>query len=337
MRRLGDKIAAKRLAEQRRRADGAVERRPRRPIERGRARRRTIGYPLMVKATAGGGGRGIRRVDDDRGARRGLRSARAEALKAFGDATVFLEQRLTGARHVEVQVVADAHGTVWALGVRDCSMQRRNQKVIEESRRRRADADQDRDLRAAAGRLARPRRATRTPAPSSSSTSRPSGGSAFLEVNTRLQVEHPVTELTTGVDIVKLQLHVAVGAGWIGEPPPTVRARHRGPAQRRGPQHDFAPAPGPSSTLALPVGPGIRVDTGVAEGDVIPPQYDSMIAKVIAWGRDRDEARARLARATLADRRWSSGAAPPTRRSCSTCSQRPEVTPARSTRRGSTG
>ena len=150
----------------------------------------------------------------------------------------------------------------------------------------------------------RPRRATATPGRSSSCTSRPEQLFAFLEVNTRLQVEHPVTELTTGLDLVKLQLHVARGGRLDGPPPPSLRPRHRGAAQRRGPRARLrARRPGTIELFALPTGPGVRVDTGVAEGDVIPPEYDSMIAKVIAWGRDRSEALARLARALLRDRR----------------------------------
>ena len=160
MRRLGDKIGAKLLAEQAERAGGAVERRPGRDARRGRAATPSaIGYPLMIKATAGGGGRGIRRVDDADGLRRGVRERpRRRALKAFGDPTVFMERVVTGARHVEVQIIADSHGTVWAVGVRDCSMQRRNQKVIEESHCIALTPEQDRDLRAAAVRLAAARR-----------------------------------------------------------------------------------------------------------------------------------------------------------------------------------
>ena len=253
----------------------------------------------MVKATAGGGGRGIRLVRSAEQLDEAFERAASEAAKTAGDATVFLEQAIHGGRHVEVQVVADTEGTVWTLGVRDCSVQRRNQKVIEESASTALDVEQEKLLRWHAAELVRaagyvnagtveflyePRRRLLS----------------FLEVNTRLQVEHPVTEVTTGVDIVKLQLHIAAGGtlAEIGPAEPPARG-HAIEARltAEDPERDFAPAPGLIEHLALPAGPGIRVDTGVAPGDVIPPQFDSMIAKVIAWGRDRSEARARLTRA----------------------------------------
>ena len=250
----------------------------------------------MIKATSGGGGRGIRRVDDEAGLAEAFESARSEGLKAFGDATVFMERVVTGARHVEVQLIADEHGTAWAVGVRDCSMQRRNQKVIEESQCIVLTPEQDRDLRAAAVRLAGV--AGYQNAGTVEFLYQPAEQRfAFLEVNTRLQVEHPVTELTTGLDLVKLQLHVAAGGRLEGEPPPTEGYAIEARLNAEDPQRAFAPAPGTIEILTLPVGPGIRVDTGVSEGDVIPPEYDSMIAKIIAAGRDRDEALARLHRA----------------------------------------
>ena len=296
MRKLGDKIGAKLLAE---RADVPVAAWSGGPVDTLDAAREhaaTIGYPLMIKATAGGGGRGIRRVDDDAGLAEAFESARSEGLKAFGDATVFMERVVTGARHVEVQVIADEHGTAWAVGVRDCSMQRRNQKVIEESQCIVLTPEQDRDLRAAAVRLAGV--AGYQNAGTVEFLYQPAEQRfAFLEVNTRLQVEHPVTELTTGLDLVKLQLHVAAGGRLEGEPPPTEGYAIEARLNAEDPQRAFAPAPGTIEILSLPVGPGIRVDTGVSEGDVIPPEYDSMIAKVIAAGRDRDEALARLHRA----------------------------------------
>jgi acetyl/propionyl-CoA carboxylase alpha subunit/acetyl-CoA carboxylase carboxyltransferase component len=296
MRRLGDKIGAKLLAEH---ADvpvaawsgGAVE-----TLDAARDHAGRIGYPLMVKATAGGGGRGIRRVDDEAGLAEAFESARSEGQKAFGDATVFMERVVTGARHVEVQLIADHHGTAWAVGVRDCSMQRRNQKVIEESQCTVLSPEQDRELRAAAVRLAEV--AGYQNAGTVEFLYQPAEQRfAFLEVNTRLQVEHPVTELTTGLDLVKLQLHVAAGGRLEGAAPPTVGYAIEARLNAEDPQRAFAPAPGTIEVLSLPVGPGIRVDTGVAEGDVIPPEYDSMIAKVIAAGRDRGEALARLHRA----------------------------------------
>src|SRR6516165_3719766 len=299
MRRLGDKIESKRLA-----ADAGV---PLAPWSGGpvaslaeaRAKASSIGYPLMVKATAGGGGRGIRLVGSAEELDEAFERASSEAAKTAGDATVFLERAIRGGRHVEVQVVADAEGTVWTLGVRDCSVQRRNQKVIEESASTALDGEQEQALRSHAADLVRA--AGYVNAGTVEFLYEPSQKLlSFLEVNTRLQVEHPVTEVTTGVDIVKLQLHIAAGGTLAeigpGEPPArghAIEAR----LTAEDPERDFAPAPGLIEHLALPAGPGIRVDTGVAPGDVIPPQFDSMIAKVIAWGRDRAEARARLARA----------------------------------------
>ena len=200
------------------------------------------------------------------------------------------------ARHVEVQLIADDHGAVWAVGVRDCSMQRRNQKVIEESHCVALSAEQDLELREAACRLALA--AGYSGAGTVEFLYQPAEQRfSFLEVNTRLQVEHPVTELTTGLDLVKLQLHVAAGGRLEGRPPPTAGYAIEARLNAEDPQQGFAPAPGTIETLTLPVGPGIRVDTGVAEGDVIPPEYDSMIAKIIAHGRSRPEALARLHRA----------------------------------------
>src|SRR6516164_6170101 len=299
MRRLGDKIESKRLA-----ADAGV---PLAPWSGGpvadlaeaRAEASSIGYPLMVKATAGGGGRGIRLVRSAEQLDEAFERASSEASRTAGDATVFLERAIRGGHHVEVQVVADAKGTVWTLGVRDCSVQRRNQKVIEESASTTLPAEQEKLLRAHAAELIRAVGYVNAATVEFLYEPRERLLS-FLEVNTRLQVEHPVTEATTGLDIVKLQLHIAAGGALAdigpGEPPVSghaIEAR----LTAEDPERDFAPAPGLIEHLALPAGPGIRVDTGVSAGDVIPPQFDSMIAKVIAWGRDRPEARARLSRA----------------------------------------
>ncbi|MFP5022736.1 ATP-binding protein [Pseudonocardia phyllosphaerae] len=299
MRRLGDKIASKQLAESvgvpmAPWSGGPVE-----DVEAARKAADSIGFPLMVKATAGGGGRGIRFVEGPGQLDEAFERAASEAAKTAGDATVFLEKAVAGGRHVEVQVVADATGNVWTLGVRDCSVQRRNQKVIEESASTALDAEQDALLRRSAADLARA--AGYVNAGTVEFLYQPEEKLlSFLEVNTRLQVEHPVTEACTGVDIVKLQLHVAAG-GTLDEVAPEAPAGSGWAIEARltaeDPEREFAPAPGRIEHLALPTGPGIRVDTGVAAGDVIPPQFDSMIAKVIAWGRDRAEARARLSRA----------------------------------------
>ena len=305
MRRLGDKIESKRLAEEVGVPLAAWSGGPVANLKEAQAAAESIGYPLMVKATAGGGGRGIRLVRSAEQLDEAFERASSEASKTAGDATVFLERAIRGGHHVEVQVVADAKGTVWTLGVRDCSVQRRNQKVIEESASTALPAEQEKMVRAHAAELIRA--AGYVNAGTVEFLYEPGERLlSFLEVNTRLQVEHPVTEATTGMDIVKLQLHIAAGGALAeigalldevtGEPPVyghAIEAR----LTAEDPERDFAPAPGLIEHLALPAGPGIRVDTGVSAGDVIPPQFDSMIAKVIAWGRDRPEARARLCRA----------------------------------------
>jgi acetyl/propionyl-CoA carboxylase alpha subunit/4'-phosphopantetheinyl transferase EntD len=296
MRLLGDKIAAKQLAE---RAGvpvvpwsgGAVHT----PLEAS-VKARALGFPLLLKATAGGGGRGIREVHDEAELLAAFEPAAAEAAKAFGDGTLFLERRLTAARHVEVQVVADRHGAVWALGVRDCTIQRRHQKVLEESPSPILSTAEDTTLRAAAERLVRAAcyESVGTVEFLFDTTTRTA---CFMEVNTRLQVEHPVTECTTGTDLVKLQLHVARGGRLDGEPPAVRGHAIEVRLNAEDPERAFAPAPGVVELLRLPGGPGIRVDRGVDEGDAVAPQFDSMIAKIIAHGRDRNEALARLRRA----------------------------------------
>jgi len=296
MRRLGDKISAKRLAEDAGLSvspwsGAAVE-----SLEQARNDAERIGYPLMIKATAGGGGRGVRRVYSSSDLAAAFESARAEAYKCFGDATVFLEKMLPASRHVEVQVIADHHGAVWPLGVRDCTIQRRSQKVLEESGSTALTEVQDRELREAAARLCR--LAGYTNAGTVEFLYDPGTQVfSFMEVNARLQVEHPVTEATTGLDIVKLQLHVAGGGRLEGDPPPSVGHAIEVRLNAEDPEANFAPAPGTVELLRLPTGPGVRVDTGISDGDTIPADFDSMIAKVIVWGRDRPEALARLARA----------------------------------------
>jgi acetyl/propionyl-CoA carboxylase alpha subunit/acetyl-CoA carboxylase carboxyltransferase component len=296
MRRLGDKIGSKLLAEEvgvpvAPWSRGAVD-----DIEAAHAAAKRIGYPLMLKATAGGGGRGIRMVSSDDELTDAFDRTRDEAARAFGSGVVFLERLVTGARHVEVQVIADGQGTAWALGVRDCSVQRRNQKAIEESASPVLDEEQAEDLKGSAERLALA--VDYCGAATVEFLYHPGERTfAFLEVNTRLQVEHPITELTTGFDLVKAQLHVASGGKLEGERP--VEAGHAVEARLNAedPDRDFAPSPGRIALLNLPSGPGIRVDTGVSQGDLIPADFDSMIAKVIAYGRTRSEAYSRLRRA----------------------------------------
>ncbi len=296
MRQLGDKIGSKLIAEEvgvpvAPWSRGGVD-----TLEAAVASAAEVGYPLMLKATAGGGGRGIRKVTSDAELSDAYERTRDEAQRAFGSGVVFLEKLVTGARHVEVQVIADGQGTAWAIGVRDCSVQRRNQKVIEESSSPVLDEAQKSELKASAERLA-------------IAVGYAGAGTveflyhpgdrffAFLEVNTRLQVEHPITEVVTGTDLVRLQIHVASGGRLEGERPDERGHAVEARLNAEDPDRDFAPAPGRIAHLELPAGPGIRVDTGVAEGDSIPADFDSMIAKIIASGRNRDEALARLRRA----------------------------------------
>ncbi|MDX2970610.1 ATP-binding protein [Kribbella solani] len=299
MRKLGDKIGSKLIAEEvgvpvAPWSRGAVE-----SLDAALAAADRIGYPLMLKATAGGGGRGIRVVRSADELSDAYARTSDEAARAFGSGVVFLERLVTGARHVEVQVIADGQGTAWALGVRDCSVQRRNQKVIEESASPLLAASQVEELKASAERLALA--VGYKGAATVEFLYHPGEKSfAFLEVNTRLQVEHPITELTTGFDLVKAQLHVASGGRLEGGKP--LESGHAVEARLNAedPDRDFAPSPGRIAVLDLPAGPGIRVDTGVSAGDSIPADFDSMIAKIIGYGRTRDEALARLRRAMSA-------------------------------------
>jgi len=296
MRALGDKIGAKLLAEEAAVPVAPWSGGPVESLDDAMAQAERIGLPLMVKATAGGGGRGIRKVERIEDLAEAFESARSEGGKAFGDPTVFMERVVDDARHVEVQIVGDQYGTVWALGVRDCSVQRRNQKVLEESRCIVLTPEQDAELRRAAVRLGE--LAGYTNAGTVEFLYQPARGEfAFLEVNTRLQVEHPVTELTTGTDLVKLQLHVAAGGRLDGDAPAASGFAIEARLNAEDPDRGFAPAPGRIEALSFPSGTGVRVDTGVGEGDVIPPEFDSMIAKVIGFGRSRPEALARLRRA----------------------------------------
>ncbi|RAN94131.1 Pyruvate carboxylase [Micromonospora noduli] len=296
MRQLGDKIGSKLIAEKvgvpvAPWSRGAVE-----TLAAATASAAEVGYPLMLKATAGGGGRGIRVIRNEAELVDAYERTSQEAARAFGSGIVFLERLVTGARHVEVQVIADGQGTAWALGVRDCSVQRRNQKVIEESASPVLDPAQAAELKTSAERLAVA--VGYRGAATVEFLYHPGDRLfAFLEVNTRLQVEHPITELTTGFDLVKAQLHVASGGRLEGAPPAERGHAIEARLNAEDPDRDFAPSPGRIARLDLPSGPGIRVDTGVSEGDTIPADFDSMIAKIIAYGRDRDEALGRLRRA----------------------------------------
>ncbi|HEV2439136.1 MAG TPA: biotin carboxylase N-terminal domain-containing protein [bacterium] len=304
--RLGDKTAARAIAE----AAGvpavpgfAPHRGPAGPAEPDAfaAAARRVGYPLFVKAVAGGGGRGMRLVEraDDLGA--ALVSAEREARAAFGDGRLFLERRLPDVRHVEVQIVADAGGHTVALGERECSVQRRHQKLIEEAPSPRVDARARAGLAAAAVTVAKA--AGYVNAGTVEFLMAPDGQFYFLEVNTRLQVEHPVTELVAGVDLVKAQLRIAAGAPLDAAGIPAEEAAaSRGHALEcrvcaEDPSHDFRPSPGPILVLDEPIGPGVRVDSGLREGWQVPAAYDSLLAKVIVWDRTRADAVARMEQA----------------------------------------
>jgi acetyl/propionyl-CoA carboxylase alpha subunit/acetyl-CoA carboxylase carboxyltransferase component len=299
MRRLGDKIGAKKLAEESgvpvaAWSDGPVD-----DLDSAVQHAHRIGYPLMLKAAAGGGGRGIRVVTSDAELAAVFERTRDEARRAFGSGVVFLERLVTGARHVEVQLICDGQGTAWALGVRDCSIQRRNQKLIEESASPVLSGEQVAILKDSAARLALT--VGYRGAGTAEFLYQPEERTfAFLEVNTRLQVEHPVTELVTDTDLVALQLHVALGGRLEGQVPGETGHAVEARLNAEDPDRDFAPAPGRIALLRPPVGPGVRVDIGVAEGDAIPADFDSMIAKVIAYAPTRELALARLERA-LAD------------------------------------
>ena len=257
---------------------------------------RRVGLPLLIKASFGGGGRGMRLVRDRADLAGAVVSARREATVAFGDGTVFAERYVTDPRHVEVQIVGDSHGTVVHLFERECSIQRRYQKIIEESP---SPAVSD-DLRAALGTAAvgAGKAIGYTGAGTVEFVLDQAGRFYFLEVNTRLQVEHPVTELVTGLDLVEVQLRVASG-----EPlgPDVLDAQLTGHAiearlYAEDPAADFRPATGALHRFAIPAAEGVRADVGYTGGSVVSPYYDAMLAKVIGSGRTRAEASARLAR-----------------------------------------
>ncbi|MGY4651257.1 ATP-binding protein [Mycobacterium sp. URHB0021] len=293
MRTLGDKVEAKLLAEKVGVPLAPWSGGPVGTCEEARRHAEGIGYPLIVKARSGGGGRGIRKVFSPEELEVALERTQGEAERSFGDPVVFLERLVTDARHVEVQVIADNYGNVWAPGVRDCSIQRRNQKVIEESASPLLTREQADQLRRVSAELVRT--AGYRGAGTVEYLYQPDQKSfTFLEVNTRLQVEHPITEVTTGIDLVKLQIFVAGGGSLVGECPAEFGHAVEARLNAEDADNGFAPAPGTVRLLKFPLGSGIRVDTGVAQGDVIPPDYDSMVAKIIAWGRDRNEAMARL-------------------------------------------
>lgn len=255
-----------------------------------------IGYPVMVKASAGGGGRGIRLVRTPRELEEAMDAASQEALSFFGDASIYIEKFIENPRHIEVQILADQFGNVVHLGERDCSLQRRNQKVLEESPS--PFAGMTGELRQKMGQAARAaaRAVNYTNAGTIEFLVDKWGNFYFMEMNTRIQVEHPITELVTGVDLVRSQLRIAAG-----EPLPFAQEdiRISGHAiecriNAESPEKDFRPSPGAIKALYLPGGPGVRIDSAVYAGYTIPPYYDSMIAKLITYAPTRQEAIAKM-------------------------------------------
>jgi acetyl/propionyl-CoA carboxylase alpha subunit len=304
---LGDKLHARRLA---RSVDvpvvpGTLEPAP---VERPDqvagivAEAERIGFPLLVKAAAGGGGRGMRRVTTAEGLPAALAVGSAEAASAFGDGSVYIEREILPARHIEVQLLGDATGRVVALGERDCSLQRRHQKLVEEAPAPGLSFEERRALHAMAVRLGEA--AGLRNAATAEFLRAPDGSFAFLEVNTRLQVEHGVTELVSGLDLVREQLRIAAGLP-LSKATLAAAERAAEPGSHaievriaaENPAFDFTPTPGRISLWAMPGGPGVRIDSGVGQGDRVPPEYDNLIAKLMVHGGDRDAAIDRLARA----------------------------------------
>lgn len=257
----------------------------------------TIGYPVLLKAVAGGGGRGMRVVQEESELARAYATAKAEAEAAFGQGDLYLERYLTGMRHVEIQVLADNYGNAIYLGERDCSIQRRHQKIIEEG----PSPAVTPELRTAMGEAAM--RGVQAIGYTNAGTMEcllaPNGHFYFMEMNTRIQVEHPVTELITGVDLVKWQLRIAAGER-LTLSQKDVRIRGHAIECRinaEDPERDFLPSAGEVEFFLPPGGPGVRVNSHIYAGYTPPGTYNSLLAKVITWGSDRDEALARMRRA----------------------------------------
>ena len=297
MEALGSKTAGRQIA---RRSDVPIVPGTNDPIEKpneAQALAESMGFPVLLKAVAGGGGKGMRLVLSGAEFASAYRDASSEAMNAFGDPRLYLEKYLEKPRHIEIQILADSHGRVVSLGERECSVQRRHQKVIEEAPSPVVTPDLRKKMGDAAVRLARAGRYT-------------NAGTVeflvdahlnfyFLEVNTRLQVEHPVTEQVTGLDLVKLQIAIAAGHrlpfAW-----ETITPRGHAMEVRlyaEDPDNNFFPSPGKILSRHAPSGPGIRLDDGVYEGWTVPNDYDPLLAKLIAWGNSREETIARLRRA----------------------------------------
>jgi acetyl-CoA carboxylase biotin carboxylase subunit len=295
MARMGDKVEAK--AEMRAAdvpvvpgTEGATS------LDEAESAAEEAGYPVLLKASAGGGGKGMRLVRGPDELPSAYSTAAMEAEAAFGDGSLYLEKAISPARHVEIQVLADGEGGVLTLGERECSIQRRHQKLIEESPSPALTEDRREEMEAAA------ERACHAIGYKNAGTFEfllgPDGAFYFIELNARLQVEHPVSELVTGIDIVREQLRIASGERLAR----TGRAERRGAAievrlNAEDPARDFAPAPGQITAFRPPLGPGIRLDTWIEEGTTVPPHYDSLLGKLVVWDDTRDDAIARLLRA----------------------------------------
>jgi acetyl-CoA carboxylase, biotin carboxylase subunit len=265
-------------------------------LDDARAAADEVGYPVLLKAAAGGGGKGMRLVQspDELDAAYGTAALEAEA--AFGDGSLYLERAISPARHVEIQVLADGQGGVLTLGERECSIQRRHQKLIEESPSPALTPETREEMEAAAERACHA--IDYRNAGTFEFLLGPDRAFYFIELNARLQVEHPVSELVTGIDIVREQLRIASGES-LGR---TGRAERRGHAlevrlNAEDPTRDFAPSPGRIDRFRPPLGPGVRLDTWIEEGAVVPPHYDSLLGKLIVWDEARPEAIARTLRA----------------------------------------
>ncbi len=295
--RMGDKAVAKQTMKEAGvpvipGSDGLVE-----DIDEAIAIGREAGYPLIIKATAGGGGKGIRIVEDEESLIRQMEAAQREAELSFGNAGVYIEKYLTGMRHVEIQILGDQYGNAIHLGERDCSIQRRRQKLIEEA----PCPGLSEEIRAKMGEAAV--RAAKAVEYAGAGTLEfllgPDGDFYFMEMNTRIQVEHPVTEMVTQVDLIKEMIRIAEGKP-LSLTQEDIKIQGHAIECRinaENPEKNFMPSAGRIDFYLPPGGPGVRVDSSAYTGYAIPPHYDSMIAKLIVWGKDRDEAISRMKRA----------------------------------------
>jgi acetyl-CoA carboxylase biotin carboxylase subunit len=296
IRAMGDKLASRRIVEG---AGVATVPGTREPLEDADAvdAARALGFPVMVKASAGGGGRGLRRVEDEAALEKALPRARSEARSAFADDRLYLEKALEDPRHIEVQILADGAGGRVHLFERECSIQRRHQKLVEEAPAGRIDPALREALGEAA--LTAARAVDYEGAGTCEFLVDASGAFYFLEMNTRIQVEHAITEEVTGVDLVQAMIRIAAGEP-LGLDVDALAIRGHAIEARiyaEDPEKGFLPSPGTVTAWRPPTGPGIRVDTGIEAGDVISVHYDPLLAKLVAWGGDRDQAIDRLRRA----------------------------------------